>query len=83
MSFTSQIVPIGEGWDARSSVDLDPYAVYAAYMNDAPSLGAEGSSDDAKELFPDTFVDMAKNTTDEEEKKNFFLHRKKKKKDSF
>lgn len=87
MSFTSQVVRIGEGWEGPSKVEDDVALVYAIREHEASAMGAEGSSDDSKELFPDTFVDMAKEATseieqEEENQKNgwFFKRRKKKKK---
>ncbi len=86
MSFTSQVVRIGEGWEGASKVEEDTALVYSIRDNESASIGAEGSHDDSKDLFPDTFVDMAKNATreieaeEEEEKNGWFFNRKKKKK---
>lgn len=86
MSFTSQIVRIGEGWEGPGKTEEDPYAVYAVHRYEAAAVGAEGSSDDSKDLFPDTYVDMAKEASqeieqeDEEPKSSWFFRRKKKKK---
>lgn len=86
MSFTSRVVPIGEGWEGPSVIDDESHIVYSIHNNAASSVGKEGSSDDAKKLFPDTYVDMAKNATQDLEMEeegllgffNFFRKRKKK-----
>lgn len=86
MSFTSQIVRVGEGWDAKAEVNESRDSVYSVYNDGSSAIGPEGSFDDEKELFPDTFVDMAKKANkeieeeEEEEKRSLFFWRKKKKK---
>lgn len=86
MSFTSQIVRYGEGWDAEPGAKKSQDSVYSIYNDNSSAIGPEGSFDDDKELFPDTFVDMAKNANkeieevEEEEQKGLFFRRKKKKK---
>lgn len=60
MSFTSHIVPIGEGWELIQPSQDALNKIYTVRNEAATALGAEGSSDDSEELFPDTFVDMAK-----------------------
>ncbi|MCH9634021.1 MAG: hypothetical protein S4CHLAM7_07570 [Chlamydiae bacterium] len=64
MSFTSQVQPIGgeRGITPTPQTDTDPIVISSAGDIPANSVGPEGSSDDPQELFPDTFVDMAKNT---------------------
>lgn len=59
MSFTSQIVRIGEGWEDSSPVQEET-ASYAIHQKDVLGVGAEGSFDDFKQHFPDTYVDMVK-----------------------
>ncbi|MCH9632391.1 MAG: hypothetical protein S4CHLAM6_07240 [Chlamydiae bacterium] len=91
MSFTSQVVRIGEGWEGTAKVEEDAALVYAIRdQYEATAPGAEGSSDDAKELFPDTYVDMARNANqeleiveEEEQNKWFFWRKKKNKKKKF
>ncbi len=69
MSFTSQVVPIGEGWDQKSKIEEDPAYVYQVNRGESEAIGPEGSNDDPKSLFKDTFVDMAKEATQEIEDK--------------
>lgn len=75
MSFTSHIVPIGEGFDPTPQTEVDPIYVSSASNLPSKSIGEEGSSDDASKLFPDRFVDQAK----EAEENSLALERVKKK----
>ncbi len=82
MSFTSHIVRIGEGWEGPGKLEEDPSTVYTVHNIDAAAVGAEGSSDDSKSLFTDTYVDMAKEVSQEAEReeqppKRFFKRKKK------
>lgn len=69
MSFTTQVVPIGTGGVSPTpQTEIDP--IYVSAVGDLPagSIGSEGSTDDPQEVFPDTFVDMAKETEEQVEK---------------
>lgn len=87
MSFTSHIVPIGEGITPTHETNIDSY--YVSAVGDLPpgSIGSEGSFDDPQTVFPDTFVDMANEVQERidkdppPKKKSFFNFGKKKKKE--
>lgn len=86
MTFTTHIVPIGEGVSPTPHTETDPMYVSATGDVPAGSIGSEGSSDDSHEVFPDTFVDMAKEAEAriekdpprKKKKKSFFKRKKKK-----
>jgi hypothetical protein len=85
MSFTSHIVPIGEGWDPVHPVEDAANKIYTVHNDGAATVGAEGSSDDSEELFPDTFVDLANNANkkmierEKKQKRSLFYWLKRKK----
>lgn len=57
MSFTSHIVPYNEGVSPNYQTEVDPIRISQV---EADGVGSAKSSDDPQEVFPDTFVDMAK-----------------------
>lgn len=67
MSFTSHIVPIGEGWEGQPKRIDDPADIYQIHDNESSAIGAEGSHDDPAHLFTDTFVDVAQKANTEME----------------
>jgi hypothetical protein len=88
MSFTTRVLPIGEGITPTPQTDIDAY--YVTAVGDIPpgSIGSEGSSDDPHNVFPDTFVDMANEAQERidkdppPKKKSFFNFKKKKPEES-
>lgn len=65
MSFTSHVVPIGEGGNSPTlQTEIDPIYIHGAADVPASSIGSEGSNDDPVALFPDRFVDMAKESSE-------------------
>ncbi len=67
MSFTTQVQPIGGegGVTPVQNTDTDPIYVTGAGDLPAGAIGSEGSHDDPQAVFPDTFVDMAKEASEE------------------
>lgn len=59
MTFTSRVVKIGEGWDEPPLIQ-EEFSPYHIPRKDILEVGAEGSFDDFKQHFPDTYVDMVR-----------------------